>query len=329
MDIDRKNGNWLMRLFKPTERETTYLHKREILIVFLIGYVIALSLWLLVNLGREYSITLEVPLQVVEYSDEMAFSEPPPASARVGISGEGWNLFSLYRNPPEIVIPYERGTVSVADRIQEHLAGYPDLVVNKVAPSEFTVAMEMKTQKRVPVAPRIDVRLESRFEIMGDVRSDPDSVTVTGAESVVDTISSWPTEILRLRNVKDRVEQPVRLAGSRSLVSKDTSRVVLSFDVTEFTEGEVRVYVQARNIPEGEQVRLSPSVLTIRYDVPIEHYSRAQEMVPYEAYVDYFDVIEDTTGFLVPEVRPTTEALNLRLRSFQPRRVSYFRVIGE
>ncbi|MEX0679933.1 MAG: hypothetical protein WD097_01000 [Balneolales bacterium] len=323
------SDNWFSRKFKSKEEESTYLHKGEILLVFLIGYFIALALWLLVNLGREYSLNMEVPLHVTGYSNELAFAEPPPDYAQIGVSGEGWNLLSLYRNPPQITVNYDEGMVSIFEIIQDQLSTYPELTLQQVQPPFITVEMEPKTSKRVPVTPKMDVQLRAQYEIKGDVHVHPDSVTIIGAASIIDTLQSWPTEMVHLRNVQEAVNQRARLAETELMISKDTSEVTVSFDVTEFTEGEIRIYVRVQNVPEGQQIRFNPSVINVRYDVPIEYYSAAQEMVPYEAIVDYSDIEQDTTGFVVPSVRPTSSGLNLRLRSFQPRRVSYFRVIED
>lgn len=329
MAMNTPSGNWFSRLFKPTDNETTYLHKGEILVVFLIGFVLALVLWLLVNLGKEYNITLDVPIRTAEVSEEMAFAEKPPENATIGISGEGWKMLSLYRNPPEISIIYNDGEVNISDLVHEQLGTFPEVTVHKVEPASITLETVPKTSKRVPVAPNLDVRLRTQYEIMGDIRVRPDSVTVTGAETIIDTIQSWPTSLLRLRDIQDRVEREVPLESSDLQLRFDTSRVQVSFDVTEFTEGEIRIYVRARNVPEGWQVRFNPSVITVRYDVPIEHFSEAHEMVPFEAYVDYETIEQDTTGFVMPTVRSITDDLDLRLRSSQPRRVSYFRVVEE
>ncbi len=329
MTKDKLPGNWITRLFTPTARETTYLRNGEILIVFVIGFLIALSLWLLVNLGREYTVTMQIPLNVEGYSEEMAFAELPPDEAEIGVSGEGWSLISLYRNPPEISVPYDQSSVDISEMVQDHLISYPDLVVQKVSPSVIEINMQPKSEKRVPVKPFIDVSPGNRFEVVGGVRVDPDSVTVTGAASVVDTIESWPTVELRLENIKSRVEESIELADSRRLVTKDTTRVTISLDVSEFTEGEVRVNVRLQNAPDDQQIRFSPSVLTVRYRVPLEQFGEAREIIPFEALVTYNDILEDTTGTLLPRVVPTTDDLDLRLLAVQPEVVSYFRVIGD
>ncbi len=323
------SNNWFTRLFRPTEIETTYMHKGEIFVVFLIAYLLALALWILVNMGRDYNLTLNVPLRIIGPAEDMVFAEQPPENARIGVSGEGWNLFSLYRNPPVITVPYDDGVVIISEIIKEHMVAYPDLTIQEIYPTYISVEMVPKVSKKVPVSPDLEVELMSQYEIMGDIRVRPDSVTLTGSEKVLDTIQSWPTELLRLRNVQGRVDQKVHLAESRHNISLDTSVVQVSFDVTEFTEGEIRVNVRVSNVPDRHEIRLNPSVITVRYDVPIEFYSDAQEIVPYEAIVEYDEIVRDTTGFVVPTVRATTDELNLRLRNFQPRRISYFKVIGE
>jgi YbbR domain-containing protein len=322
-------GNWITRIFKPSDTETTYLHKGEILVVFLIAYFIAISLWLLVNMTKEYSFTMEVPLQVTGYSEDMAFVTDPPATARVGVSGEGWNLLSLYRNPPEITIQYRDGEVNVSDVVQSQVATYTDISVQKVEPARISLTMEPKTSTRVPVRPVMDVQLKPQYEIIGRTRVVPDSVTVYGAKSVIDTLQSMPTQTLRLRNVQSPVEQKVALSQPDGLVVQDVTEVTVAFGVTEFTEAEVRVYLQARNVPDGREIRFNPTVVTVRYHVPIEQFSPAQEMVPYEAFLDYADIQRDTTGYVAPRVEAVTDELDVRLHSVQPRRVSYFYVVPD
>ncbi len=322
-------GNWISKFFKTSDAETTYLHKGEVLMVFLIAYFIALSLWLLVNMTKEYNFTMDIPLEVTGYSEDMAFVTKPPAKARVGVSGEGWNLLSLYRNPPEISVTYSEEDVNLTNIVQSQIASYTDISVQRVEPARISLAMEPKTSARVPVNLVEDVQFKAQYEMVGRIRLTPDSVTVHGAQSVIDTLRGIPTKTLRLRNVQSPVEQKVALSQPAGLVVRDVTEVTVAFEVTEFTEGEVRAYIRTRNVPDGSEVRFNPAVVTVRYHVPIEQFSAAQEMVPFEAFLDYADIQRDTTGFVTPKIEAVTDDLDLRLHSVQPRRVSYFHVVPE
>lgn len=322
-------STWLSRLFSPSESETTYLHKGEILVAFLIAYLIALSLWLLVNMGKDYTLTINAPIQITEYSEDMAFSSEPPDEADISVSGEGWNLLALYRNPPTIAIAYTEEDVDVTEIAQRQLASYPEITVQKVEPARLNLEMEPRRGKTVPVRPDMDIQLKPQHEITGRVEVWPDSATVLGPRSIVDTLRSLQTETLRMRNVQDRVERTVGLHSPEGVTVQGISDVTVTFDVTEFTEGEVRVFVEARNVPDDREVRFDPAAITVRYNVPIEQFGTAQDMVPYRAHVDYDDILRDTTGYVVPRIEPANDDLDLRLRSIQPRRIAYFLVVPD
>lgn len=314
------------RFFKQRE-ESSFLQKGEILAVFVIGFFMALSLWFLVNLSREYSLNIQIPLVLEPADNEMAFLEMPPEFARVGVSGEGWYLFPLYRNPPKLPVRQHDGVVRVSDMVHDYLASYPGISVQDVDPQQFTIRTEPRVSKRVPVQPVLDLRYESRYERAGELRISPDSVTLSGAASVLSAIENWPTERLQLRNVRQNVSERVSLLDSGGLFLKDTLSVHISFEVTEYVEGEIRVYVRARNMPEGQQIRFNPSIVSLRYEVPIFELERVQELVPFRAWIDYQDIQSDTTGTLEPVVEATEDDLQIRLVSVQPARVSWFRVI--
>jgi hypothetical protein len=74
-------------------------------------------------------------------------------------------------------------------------------------------------------------------------------------------------------------------------------------------------------------VNYNPSSVTIRFDVPIEQYSAVSKIRPYEVYVPYSKIVEDSTGFVTPDIQQTAEDYELKLRSFQPKAVAYFTVL--
>ncbi|MFO8028372.1 MAG: hypothetical protein R6U28_00780 [Cyclonatronaceae bacterium] len=322
-------STWFSRLFSPSESETTYLHKGEMLVAFLIAYFIALSLWLLVNMSKDYTLTINAPIQITDYSEDMAFSSEPPEEAVIDVIGEGWNLLGLYRNPPSITISHTEEEVDLTEIVQRQFTSYPEISVQNVEPARLNLEMEPKRGKTVAVRPDLDIQLKPQHEITGRVEIWPDSVTVLGARSVVDTLRSLQTKTLRMQNVQDRVERLVGLNSPEGVTVQGVSDVTISFDVTEFTEGEVRIYVQARNVPDDREVRFDPSAITVRYNVPIDQFGTAQNIVPYQAHVDYANILRDTTGYVVPRIEPANDNLDVRLRSIQPRRIAYFLVVQD
>ena len=69
--------------------------REEKITVFVVSYVLAMTLWMVVNLNGSYNIDVEVPLEVGSVPEGMALVDAIPETIAAEISGEGWKLISL------------------------------------------------------------------------------------------------------------------------------------------------------------------------------------------------------------------------------------------
>jgi len=324
----------LMKINQPLAVETdddslsNYM-TREKVIVFIISFILAFCLWFIVNLSRDFSITINLPVDIGDLPEDMALVGDPPESASVGLTGEGWMLISLYNNPPRIIINAEEAEVNLFDMVQQQIAALSDVSITKVEPLGFQLDLEEKSYKRVPVEVLLDIRTSDRYGIIGTPEMSPDSVTISGAGSVIDEIDRVTTKEVSLEGVNEGRALELEIERPASGISVDPNRINYRFDVTEFTEGEVRIPIRIRNLPPGQAVTYNPSSITVRYGVPINQYSDVQNARPFLAYVEYETIEADTTGLVIPEIERTEDEYDIRLRSFQPRTVSYFRVVND
>lgn len=326
--------NWFSRTYSEFSRRKIAREKEDIpqserIVVFIFAFMIALSMWLLVNLGRDFNLTLNLPVMHADPPEGQAFITEIPRSANTTVSGEGWKLISIYNNPPQVIVPVEEGTINVFEAVQASLSNFPDVSVSKVQPMIVNVNTEEKMEKRVPIRNDLTIETRRRFNVIGSISITPDSVTVSGARSLIEPIEYWPTEAGELEDVKENLDIEVQLRTAQRLIDVQTEKVRIKAEIAEFTEAEVRIPVITRNLPAGRRVSYSPSVLTVRYDVPINQYSEATSVIPFQAYVNYSTIVNDTTGYVTPQIEPDIEGLDVRLRSYQPRRVSYFNVVAE
>ncbi len=315
---------------KSEETKSSELEGREKVIAFSIALFFALCLWFIVNLNRDFTVSINVPIHLSNLPDDLIVSNEIPATARVNISGEGWKLISVYSNPPRVVVNAEAQQVNLSEQVRNQVSAFTDLNVVQVEPSQLNIETERKTSKKVPILNRVDISLRSQYGLLQDPVFIPDSVLVKGAESKLAELEAWETANVEISDVNRSMEREVQLkAGSSSLMIDPTS-VVMQLDVAEFTEAEIRVPVRTRNLPSGQAVTYNPSSITVRFDVPIEQYSEIQGTRPFSAYVDYSVIEGDDSGRITPEVEvsETTDQI-VRLRSFQPPRVSYFRVVSQ
>ncbi len=328
MLLDKISGFAWPRILMPKsgEGQTTFSSGEKAL-VFGIAYAIAFGLWLMVNLDREFTLTLDLPLVPGEISNDMALVNSIPNRVTVAVSGEGWKLLNFYNSPPLIPVNMSEQNVNLSDQVFSVLASYPDINVLRVNPSQINVTLEDRIEKRVPVDLQMDITFRNQFNFVGQPQLSPDSVTISGARSRVQDIESWPTEVLVREGVRENINIQLELRRPHEVVQISATEVQVSARVSEYTEGELRIPVYTRGLPRGRDVIFSPASVLVRYDVPLEEYQNTQENDVFSVYIDYADIIGDDTGLVVPTIEQTLDVAYIRLRSIQPRTLSYYVVI--
>lgn len=312
-----------------TDDPDMYAENREKIVAFGIAFFISLCLWFIVNLSRDFNVTLQVPIQIANVPNDQIVSNEVPETATVNLSGEGWNIISVYNNPPKVLLPVQDGTVNLADQMRNQISAFSDLNIIQVQPTQLTVETERKATKVVPVANNVRLNMQEQFGLMSQPEITPDSITVSGAESKLETIMQWQTAEVVIDNVNSNIQQTVELQSPTAGLSLSPDVVNFEARVTEFTEAEVRVPIRTRNLPPGMAVTYNPSSVLVRFDVPLEQYSEIQGARPFRAYVDYTVIEQDSSGRVAPEIEVVETDYFIRLRSFQPPRVSYFRIVPE
>lgn len=326
--------NRLKNLVRPgtkpgVEEAEVSFFRREKVIVFIGAYIMAVSLWFIVNLGGSFSINVNVPIEPGNVPENMALTEELPEFVQVGVSGDGWQLLNLYNDPPTVFINIEESEINLFDQVRQRLSYLQGVDIAKVQPLILSIDMEPKISKKIPVKVNTELNFQNRYGLVGDPVYSPDSITVTGAVSKISDISLWEVQdTLRLSGIRNDISTVIPLQDTEGVIELSENEITFTADVSEFTEGETTVYIQTRGLPRGQNVNYNPSSVTIKFDVPIEQYADVEKVKPYEVYVPYTKILEDSTGFVTPDIELTSDQFELRLRSFQPKAVAYFTVLN-
>ncbi|MCG2591040.1 hypothetical protein [Rhodohalobacter sulfatireducens] len=311
------------------ESDNYQAQNREKIIAFSIAFFISVCLWFIVNLSRDFTVTIQVPIQVASIPEDEIVSSEVPENATVNVSGEGWNIISVYNNPPRVLLTAQTEQINLSEQMRNQIGAFSDLNIIQVQPTTVTIRTEEKATKRVPIVSNVQLNLRERFGLLNEPVMTPDSVTVSGTYTAIDTVTEWRTESIELDNLNSDIQRDIALEEPGQGLFIDLETVNYQAQVAEFTEAEVRVPIRTVNLPAGRAVTYNPSSITVRFDVPIDQYSQIRDMRPFQAYVDYSAIEEDDSGRVQPEIEVVNTDFNIRLRSFQPQRVSYFRIVPE
>jgi YbbR domain-containing protein len=319
-------SGWESLLQKSNEDEIAEFG-RERVIVFIVALILAMALWMMVNLSRSYTLNIELPIQLGAVPTEMALAQDLPTSATVNVTGEGWKLINLYNNPPTLNIDVDDTEVNLFDQVQQQMNAMPNVSIQNVQPQVLTVQLDNRISKKVPVRSKVNALFADQYDFISPPQVEPDSITINGASAIVESIKEWQTDSVAIKNVRTDISQTIPLEQSGNLISLSQNEVEFVGEVAQYTEAEVEVNVSTQNLPSGRMVSYSPLAVRIKYDVPIDEYTEMKDENPFDVYVSYQQILEDSTGFVTPQIEQREEKYYVKLRSFQPRRVAYYIVL--
>lgn len=113
----------------------------------------------------------------------------------------------------------------------------------------------------------------------------PDSITVIGQKSIIDSIDKIDVENENLGLIKARkqynltIDVPDGISASQNIAS-------VSYDIEMFTKATKQIKLKALNFPTEYSYTLLPEYVTVGYVVPISQYNKVSEY-DFSATIDY------------------------------------------
>lgn len=268
-------------------------------------------------------VTLSFPVEVGGVQDGRALVERPPSSVRVQLQGTGLDLLRLVFDSPSVIVPAGTEQVDVEEVL--NLPRTTNARIESVTPRFISIETEPRVERTVPVRSRVDIELAPSYELVGDVTLSPDSIRLTGGQSVVEPIAAWPTDSLVLKEVRDTIRRAVPLQDSLTgLVDRSADEVTLVARSGKFAEEQREVTVDVTGVPAGQDlVTLQPSTIRIRYRVLFDQLFEARRSSAFFATVSYNQIRSDTTGYVKPRIHVPSD-LEIRDPEPIPPRLQYY-----
>ena len=235
--------------------------------------VLATLLWGYVTLTRTYEDYISVKFSVVTPSSSALLSTVPER-VTVRIRGTGWQLLNmrLMANATANVLdlsllrPDDAMTYHVAKAdILRAIVTTPGTQVLDVSPASMTLATGDVVVRRVPIRLRSDITCRDGFMTVGEPQIQPATVTLRGSASVINKVTSWPTERLVLADQHAGASVTVAVSDSLStLLSVSPATVRVRTDVQQIADLVVDgIPVEYASSQRRQSVRIRPSRVSV------------------------------------------------------------------
>ncbi|MCF8336143.1 MAG: YbbR-like domain-containing protein [Bacteroidales bacterium] len=302
---------------------------------FLIFLIITTIFWFLNELESKYVTRINYPIQYNQFPEDKIVVGELPSYLELKVRGEGFKLleYKFARNLKPIMLRadsydlithgdtsslmYYIPTSSIRPEFTRQLSS--DMEILEIAPDTLFFEFTERTSKKIPVAANIEYSFGKQMMLQGEVGIEPDSIQISGPQSVLDTINSVKTKYQEFSDLTSTIATTLSLSKIHKQVEYSTRKVKLRIPVEQYTEGSLKKEITVRNSPDSVIVRTFPSAVNITYLVGLSNY---EEVIPelFKVYVDYEDVMKNREQLkVVVEKAPDY----LRSYSYTPQKVDY------
>ena len=277
--------------------------------------------WLLVQLSKEYTQIIQIPLQYINAPLDKSISSEKPQSVPMRIEDRGFFILYYQLFKPELPVNLANTEVrggnlvykidnnfnEIAEELQM------DLENSTFLEDEIIIPFQPKKETRVAVIPNIDVNYAVGYSAGENIELEPDSITVSGPQNIIDTITRVQTVNLERKEVNRDISGRVSIDTSGlGMLSFYKTEVEYALEVEKYTEGSVQIPVEVINVPDNLNLAYFPKRILLYYQVNLEDYDKV-EASDFRVVCDYSEVNEGEDYFLAEIVEKPDFVTNVRL----------------
>ena len=255
--------------------------------VFLFFLLLALIYSMLSKLTSNYTKTIVFAVKAVDVPSDQVVLDQSIDSIRLELKGYGYNLAKYCIDEPVIEISLnnlnkvnskyqwtkQRNFLDLQSKFNKSVS----LVSSSVDQIDFII--EQYESKKVPIELELAIGYKSGFDSFQEYKLSKDSITVTGPNSLIDTINVIQTHKLVLNEIDSEINTKIKIKSpeNNNITHSDTE-IDFQLKVEKFTEESIKVPITIVNIDDNMKINYYPKVVSVLYRVSIKDYKAVNPM---------------------------------------------------
>jgi len=278
--------------------------------IFLFFLILTSIIWLLIELSKSYTSITMFKVQYENVPTDKLLQNNLNSQVGVVLKAPGFSQLRYKAKQHKIkfnlsnVSKYKEQYYFLPNTQLSYLNNQfaAEVEVQNVLTDTIFVDLGRNISKKVPVRPNVDVKFKMGYNFVENLKSKPDSITVTGPEKSIDSIEEIGTLPLKIDDVYETINTTLKLVlpVNKELVKLSAESVQVEGKVDKFTEGNVSIPVIVINIPEGVIVNPFPKKVQVIYQVGLSNFSKINKD-SFTVVYDYDQYMNDSlTRYLTP-----------------------------
>lgn len=289
---------------------------------------IAAFLWLLIKMSDSYTWRVPVTLSYSNLPDDKVAVRELPSKSEVMVNATGFKILLARFRIIKITLPIAyRDNMShpylLANTLENELAGDmpPGYELLMFSPDTIFLQFDKKLTKKIPVLLSGDISYAKQFEGRGEPVLSPDSILVSGPESIIDTLQHWYTVPFAFKELTESKKGDVLLQKPQyNSITLAQQQVGYNIEVEAFTQLIREVEIELLNVPKNKHITPYPKTVKVHIHVGLSNLEAARK-AKITATADFENVNLKKDRFV--EVKLTSYPDYMKINSFEPYNIEF------
>ncbi|MFC2116005.1 CdaR family protein [Bacteroidota bacterium] len=297
---NRRLRDLIKRFTKDSDQKKINLNKKFVIFFFFL--LLSILFWFLTALNKEYVTSISYPVRYIRFPENKILVNDVPDRLELSVNASGFTLLSYQLRSRLTPIIFDVNSFSLntfrddpssvyilssyaKDGISRQLSS--EIEILDINPDSLIFKFAGRAKKLVRVNPILNLSFEKQFMQVGKYTIEPDSITVSGPEVIIDSIELVETEELIISGINESFDLEVKIKPINK-VDLEPVEVWLQVPVEKFTEANLKIPIEVVNLPDSFVLRTFPGEVNITCQVGLSAYETLQEHL-FRAVVDYSD----------------------------------------
>lgn len=252
--------------------------------MFFVFLVLSVLFWSLIKLSKTYTTNIVFDANYINIPENKVFQSSAVSELTASVKSSGFNLlgYKLTRRKLDIdlnSLSYKSGN-SYYYLTNNHLSELRlqlnvESSIERISLDTIFVSLGSNKIKKVPIELNAKIQFKLGYNFVGKMKLTPDSILVSGPESILDTIHKIVANGLELKEVSKNISQTVVLKqfSNKNLIYSN-NEVLLTAAVDKFTENTLTVPFEVINVAEDLKLTTFPKEIQVIYKVGLTNFSK-------------------------------------------------------
>ena len=291
--------------------------KRGPLKTFLFFLGFSTVIWVFVQFSKQYTTVIELPVSYINIPKDKIILENSQKYLDMRIRDNGLNIAVYKFFPRELMIDLSDAE-ALNGQLVYNLELHKSAIFSQLRmdyenagflQENLKIDYQQRAVKKVSIKSNINLGFSVGYSALEKITFQPDSITISGPENILDTLQQIYTRSLKIGNINKDIEGVIKLDEKNlGTVTFYQDEVNYSVRTDKFTEGKAEIPIEMINVPEKMNVVIFPKAVIVYYQVSLKEFDKVKP-TDFKVVVDFKNSF-DSDGYLLAEVVQQPKMVN-------------------